>query len=597
MEFARNFLVTFLLVVDFTLITPQNQNPVINTDCIVIENRIPENNTHPLFHLLQPEVQLKDGNLASVVERNTLGNALKSCYFSSSAVALILFVGFEDDLMDVIKKISEDVQQHRKTKRQSNCKIFLFGQTQISNSNETLFIDLLSTSLPTPFPFDISSDFYVVFNVNDAITSIQQPKIWEIYSAKQRIFVQPLESEYSLNDEINIMHHLLFHIKPTKTIRRQNLQGIQLVVAAYLNREDENDDMYEVMVGKNENGEDMYVSGLSVSIWDDIRTATNFTDKTLKLYFEGDNYFETTFTSEQVYFDINLFHLGVTRNRTKVAQPLHPTFYDGVHAIFSQPSDKKNIYGKPFTLEMWLTLLSAWILIFLSFQLFLHLQSRKMFQSTSATIKIKYLKVESGKPNKPTIHEELTVCPYAPFETSLWCVGTICQQGWYKLPKPTPIRLILITGLFLSVTCYAAFTGKLVSDLYDVSKPIKSLKSLMEYTDRIYLIAGSDTSYDVLEGLSSSDPHLIQKVRFSSGDKILSKLLEVPGRACVITWTDNVDTKVRERFRKTRSGKESILNSQADAFSCAKLCSFSFQGTSSLYVPKDSELEQLFNYR
>lgn len=179
------------------------------------------------------------------------------------------------------------------------------------------------------------------------------------------------------------------------------------------------------------------------------------------------------------------------------------------------------------------------------------------------------------------------------FECLIWCVATICQQGWHKLPSSGPTRLVILTSLFLSYVSYSAYQGKIVSELYDVPKPLKNLNQLLAYVDKVYLVSGSDTSYDILEGLDKISPQIAKKIRFRSVDHIYRKLLEKPGRSCTIGWPDTLNDYVENVVaRKHVGGSFSV-----EAHLCDMFTTYSFQPSSSLFIPLESEFEQLFNYR
>lgn len=179
------------------------------------------------------------------------------------------------------------------------------------------------------------------------------------------------------------------------------------------------------------------------------------------------------------------------------------------------------------------------------------------------------------------------------FETLLWCLGTVVQQGWHTLPTTTSTRLTIISGLLLSVVCYAAYTGKIVSELYDVPKSIKSLNQLLAYADELYLISSGDTSDDMLEGVARTAPNALKKIKFQTVEVISKKLEKLPGKVCAISWPDTIYAYVEESMENVKGASVGAV----DAYICDTFHSFSFQAFSSLFVPKYSELEQLFNYR
>ncbi len=179
------------------------------------------------------------------------------------------------------------------------------------------------------------------------------------------------------------------------------------------------------------------------------------------------------------------------------------------------------------------------------------------------------------------------------FECILWCMATVCQQGWHTLPSGGSTRLVILTSLFLSVVSYAAYQGKIVSELYDVPKPLKNLNQLLSYVEKVYLVSGSDTSYDIIEGLDKISPHVAQKIRFRPVDHIHKKLLEKPGRYCTIGWPDTLNDYVgSEVAKKHPQGRFSV-----EGYLCDTFTTYSFQPSSSLFIPLKSEFEQLFNYR
>lgn len=149
--------------------------------------------------------------------------------------------------------------------------------------------------------------------------------------------------------------------------------------------------------------------------------------------------------------------------------------------------------------------------------------------------------------------------------------------------------MIVLTMLMLSVVCYSAYTAKIVSELWNVPKPIRSLNGIMSYARTVYLLENRDTSYDVLEGLETRNPDLLRKIKLLSIDKIYVKLVSEPGRSCVITWPDAIISHVKESSPQNRT--------DVDAFLCRTFSSFTYQASASMFVPKGSELATLFNYR
>jgi len=130
MDFPPSFIQTLFVLIlslDYMLIT--HQNP-INSDSIIVQNSTvglfigvyklrlyyniqnivmffkPENASQNLLqNLVQPQLQIETGNSVSFVDEKNLGIALKSCYFSSSIVALVVFIHYEQELVAVIKEV------------------------------------------------------------------------------------------------------------------------------------------------------------------------------------------------------------------------------------------------------------------------------------------------------------------------------------------------------------------------------------------------------------------------------------------------------------------------------------------------------------
>lgn len=272
--------------------------------------------------------------------------------------------------------------------------------------------------------------------------------------------------------------------------------------------------------------------------------------------------------------------------------------------MFIQPVDHsmQNIYRKPFAHRMWHALFFVWACLFVSCKLVEYLERKWKIDSNDdnpdedkKSERIPVMTIfDVARENYSNYGSDRTPSPTSgggtlSFEALLWCIGAICQQGWYNLPNSTSIRVIVISGLFLSVVSYSAYTGKIVSELWNVPKPIGSLQQLMLYARKVYLDDQSDTSYDVLEGLAATSPEIVGKTEFASIAVIYKKMVKNPGRACVITWPDAITSLVH--------GNDSSGGAGTDAFLCETIQSFSFQSASSLFVPKQSELEKLFNYR
>ncbi|CAL8123965.1 unnamed protein product [Orchesella dallaii] len=139
----------------------------------------------------------------------------------------------------------------------------------------------------------------------------------------------------------------------------------------------------------------------------------------------------------------------------------------------------------------------------------------------------------------------------------------------------------------------------IVSELWDVKLPIKSLDQLFEFADKIYLLTSSDSSYEDLESLNKTRPELGSKLELQDVLEVLPQLIQNPGKSCVLSWLDNVAMFVNEeqphKLRSKINGFD--VSSETLEYVCQTFSSFQFQKLSSMYVPKNSELEKLFNYR
>ncbi|CAL8123953.1 unnamed protein product [Orchesella dallaii] len=246
-------------------------------------------------------------------------------------------------------------------------------------------------------------------------------------------------------------------------------------------------------------------------------------------------------------------------------------------------------------MEMWLLIVFVWTCIFIACKLCLYLEN-KLFRHSSN----KYFGPMSRAFYYDFTYGSRWGYNTDSFDTFLWCVATVCQQGLYQIPKSFSVRLILICGLLLSVVCYTAYTGMIVSELWDIKLPIKSLDQLFEFTDKIYLLTSSDTSYEDLESLNKSRPELGGKLELQDVFEVLPQLIQHPGKSCVLSWLDNVAKFVNEEQPRELKGeiKDGIdVSSKTIEYVCRTFSSFQFQKLSSMYVPKNSELEKLFNYR
>ncbi|ODN01587.1 DNA-binding protein RFX2 [Orchesella cincta] len=217
----------------------------------------------------------------------------------------------------------------------------------------------------------------------------------------------------------------------------------------------------------------------------------------------------------------------------------------------------------------------------------------------------KYFDTESGsfyyEASDDECHHKQMVEEAKSFDSILWCVATICQQGLYQTPKSFSVRIILICGYLLSVICYAAYTGMIVSDLWEVKHPLKSLRQLLDYTDKIYLITSSDTTSVDLEVFSKNDPKLGNKLELKGFNEVFSELTKKPAKTCVLSWMDyltNIAEQVLSKHEGTSQTKYARnIHSRVNEFVCRTFSSFQFQKLSYMYVPKNSELEKLFNFR
>ncbi|CAL8123961.1 unnamed protein product [Orchesella dallaii] len=515
-------------------------------------------------------------------ENLDISASFQACYLSKSFFSLILLTNTDKHFERVLKTLFQQAKQLKEVNHQlSYCRVYVTLAWCSSSSTSIFSLLALKGFEPsaTATPFDINSDVYLVLHCESSM----EVNIMEIYFVKGKFFLQNVTTQ---KGSFNLAN---FQVK-TKMERRQDLQGLEVVAVGYFNTESKFDDEYEVKLGKTEDSlnETHFQSGLSVSILRDFRTGLNFTETDFKLYFT-DNYFIDSFTSKEYQFDLVLVHLGITRGRTEVARPLHPTFFDGF----------RNIYRKPFKMEMWLFIVFVWTGIFMACKLCLYLENKLQLSHSSekylgTVSKVFYYEFTPGK-RKSWIYNNSDS-----FDAFLWCVATVCQQGLYQIPKSFSVRLMLICGLFLSVVCYTAYTGMIVSELWDVKLPIKSLEQLLVFADKIYLLASSDTSAEYLESLNKSRPELGSKLELQDVIEVMPQLIQNPGKSCFLSWIDNVAKFVNEeQFPEQKSEiKNGIdVSSKTIEYVCQTFSSFQFQKLSSMYVPKNSEIEKLFNYR
>lgn len=114
---------------------------------------------------------------------------------------------------------------------------------QSCNSSDYTFIrESFPTEHNKSLPFNLNSDLFIVQYCGEMNSS--RFKIWEVYSVKEKILTRLLSQRRGTLENvhkvvINMTDFLLEHFSFPKVVRRQDLRGVEVTAAAFLNKDDE----------------------------------------------------------------------------------------------------------------------------------------------------------------------------------------------------------------------------------------------------------------------------------------------------------------------------------------------------------------------
>ncbi|XP_021952460.2 glutamate [NMDA] receptor subunit 1 [Folsomia candida] len=262
--------------------------------------------------------------------------------------------------------------------------------------------------------------------------------------------------------------------------------------------------------------------------------------------------------------DISISASEVLPYRARYIQFLHPTYYTNLWGFFVQPpsSSFRDIFINAFTRDLWLTMLSTWILIVLA-----------MF-----ALSIVKRRLQTMHENDSILIQELII----------WAAGAICQQGWHVCPESTCMKIIFIFALITGLVSYVAYSAALVSILSVKVMPIRNLDDIVNRGYTIFQDNQTINAMYVIQKLESEGviPCIPQEKRSIRSEVALPKVLSPNEQSAFIGASDFFYPVAKEKMNDT-----AICNS----ISRVPIGGRPIRGGS--FIRKGSPFKDFFNHR